>query len=160
MSSIEGILETLLSTTLYYKGLRVDLLGIPKFKDKKYPSMRATVSYLEKRRLLEKCDGALRITKAGRNYLKRKQDSLQEFSNSFAKEEPKNLLIMYDIPESRKAEREWFRWHLKKFNYTMIQKSVWIGPSPLPKDFVDYLEKIKLRKTIKTFKLTRAYKTH
>ena len=51
---------------------------------------------------------------------------------------------MYDIPEVRKAEREWLRWHLKKFGYVLIQKSVWMGPSPLPKDFLDYIKEIKL----------------
>ena len=64
---------------------------------------------------------------------------------------------MFDILETRKAEREWFRWHLKKFNYVMIQKSVWVGPSPLPKEFMDYIEKIKLKSAIKTFKLAKAY---
>ena len=29
----------------------------------------------------------------------------------------------------------------KKFHYVMIQKSVWRGPSPLPKEFLDYIKK-------------------
>ena len=45
----------------------------------------------------------------------------------------------------------------KKFNYEMIQKSVWVGPSPLPKEFMDYVSKIKLKESIKTFKLTKSY---
>ncbi len=65
---------------------------------------------------------------------------------------------MYDIPEDKKAEREWFRFHLKKFGYEMIQRSVWVGPSPLPKDFLDYLGEIKLKSHVKTFKLAKSYK--
>ena len=65
---------------------------------------------------------------------------------------------MFDVPEPKKAEREWLRWHLKKFNYVMIQKSVWVGPSPLPKDFLDYIKKIDLKDSIKTFKLAKGYK--
>ena len=106
---------------------------------------------------VEKDDEFLRITKKGKEYIKRKQDSLSLFSFSFSKDSPKNLLVMYDIPENKKAEREWFRFHLKKFGYIMIQKSVWIGPSPLPVDFLDYLKEIKLKSCIKTFKLTKAY---
>jgi DNA-binding transcriptional regulator PaaX len=64
---------------------------------------------------------------------------------------------MFDVPTERKPEREWLRWHLKKFDYVMIQKSVWVGPSPLPKDFKEYLEEIKLTKCIKTFKLAKSY---
>ncbi len=46
---------------------------------------------------------------------------------------------------------------LKKFGYIMIQKSVWVGPSPLPKEFKDYMKEIKLDKCIKTFKLEKSY---
>ena len=52
---------------------------------------------------------------------------------------------MFDISESKRAEREWLRWHLKKFNYLMIQKSVWVGPSPIPKEFLDYIKSIGLK---------------
>ncbi|OGI94256.1 hypothetical protein A3A03_03235 [Candidatus Nomurabacteria bacterium RIFCSPLOWO2_01_FULL_40_18] len=64
---------------------------------------------------------------------------------------------MFDIPETKKAEREWLRWHLKKFNYSMIQKSVWVGPSPLPKEFLDYIQFIKIKDGFKTFKLAKSY---
>ena len=64
---------------------------------------------------------------------------------------------MYDIPHEKKKERDWFRRHLKKFNYIMIQKSVWVGPSPLPKDFLDYVKSIGLLNQLKTFKLAKSY---
>ena len=97
------------------------------------------------------------LTPAGKRYIKRKENSLQQFGHNFTKETPKNLMVMFDVPETKKAEREWLRWHLKKFNYEMIQKSVWVGPSPLPKEFMDYVSKIKLKESIKTFKLTKSY---
>ena len=31
----------------------------------------------------------------------------------------------------------------------MIQRSVWVGPSPLPKDFVEYLREIGLKGTVR-----------
>jgi len=64
---------------------------------------------------------------------------------------------MYDIHEAKKKERDWFRRHLKKFGYVMIQRSVWVGPSPLPKDFLDYVKAIGLEGQLKTFKLAKAY---
>ncbi|MCX6717161.1 MAG: hypothetical protein NTU76_00605 [Candidatus Taylorbacteria bacterium] len=39
----------------------------------------------------------------------------------------------------------------------MIQRSVWVGPSPLPKDFIDYVKSIGLRDKLKTFKLAKSY---
>ena len=41
----------------------------------------------------------------------------------------------------------------------MIQKSVWVGPSPLPQDFIFYLKEVDLENEIKTFKLEKGYKT-
>src|SRR3989344_2562284 len=56
----------------------------------------------------------------------------------------------------KKKERDWFRRQLKNFDYTMIQRSVWVGPSPLPKEFLDYVKAIGLRDHLKTFKLAKA----
>ena len=79
------------------------------------------------------------------------------FNSPFKKDASKNLIVMYDIPHSQKKERDWFRRHLVKFGYIMIQKSVWVGPSPLPKDFLGYLEEIKIKDNFKTFKLAKSY---
>ena len=79
------------------------------------------------------------------------------FSSNFKKDSPKNLIVMYDIPHGMKKERDWFRRHLIKFGYVMIQKSVWVGPSPLPKKFLGYLKEIKIGDKFKTFKLTKSY---
>jgi len=64
---------------------------------------------------------------------------------------------MYDVPHVQKKERDWFRRHLIKFEYIMIQKSVWVGPSPLPKEFLNYLEEIKIGDKFRTFKLAKSY---
>ena len=81
----------------------------------------------------------------------------KSFSSNFLEESPKNLIVMYDIPDAQKKERDWFRRHLKKFGYIMIQRSVWVGPSPLPKDFLEYVKSIKLLGKLKSFKLAQSY---
>lgn len=86
-----------------------------------------------------------------------KRKYLLSFISDFAKDAPKNLLLIYDIPEARKKERDWFRRQLKSFDFVMIQRSVWVGPSPLPKNFTDYLKRIGLSKEFKTFKLAKSY---
>ena len=79
------------------------------------------------------------------------------FISPFNDNSSKNLIVMYDIPHLQKKERDWFRRQLIKFNYVMIQKSVWVGPSPLPNDFLDYLKDIKIGDKFKTFKLAKSY---
>jgi DNA-binding transcriptional regulator PaaX len=70
---------------------------------------------------------------------------------------PRNLVVMYDIPNDKRKERNWFRRHLHKFGYIMIQKSVWVGPSPLPKEFLNYVKVIGLANQLVTLKLAKPY---
>ena|SRR3989344_4874526 len=115
----------------YYKGMRVNALGLPVIDYGKEETQK----------------------------LKRRKRNLYlaSFLSSFKKDAPKNLMVMYDIPHNLKKERDWFRRHLVKFGYVMIQKSVWVGPSPLPKSFLDYLKEIKIGDSFKTFKLAKPY---
>jgi DNA-binding transcriptional regulator PaaX len=157
MGLIYEILKELCDTSLMYKGMRVNLFGIPKFKDYSKNSLSGTLSYMRKSGLIEDLNDGLQITSKGKEYIKIKFDSLKQFNFKFEKNAPRNLIVMFDIPETKKAEREWLRWHLKKFNYLMIQKSVWVGPSPLPKEFLEYLKKIEIKDGLKTFKLAKSY---
>ncbi len=114
---------------LRYKGIKVNSFGIPIFDPDKKDIKRDEREYSHYR----------------------------YFNFSFEKTAPKNLIIMYDIPHEKRKERDWFRRHLKKFNFIMIQKSVWVGPSPLPKSFLDYVKSIGLLNKLKTFKLAKPY---
>lgn len=115
-----------------YKGVKTNAFGVPSF-------------FISERNKKNKKT----------NYTKRFYNL--SFSSDFKENSPKNLIVMYDIPDSKKKERDWFRRHLKKFDYLMIQRSVWVGPSPLPKDFLDYVKEIGLKNQLKTFKLAKAY---
>jgi|SRR3989344_1985559 len=110
-----------------YKGVSVNMFGLPNFD----------------------------VSKKKNHILKRSY--LRSFISNFSKEAPKDLILMYDIPHTRKKERDWFRRQLKNFDFVMIQKSVWVGPSPLPVEFISYLKRIGLQKEFKTFKLAKSY---
>ena len=117
----------------FYKGVRVNAFGIP-------------LIFLDQNKI--------------KNTKRKKSFYYINFHSEFKSNSPKNLIVMYDIPHNHKKERDWFRRQLIKFGYIMIQKSVWVGPSPLPKDFLDYVKFLGLKKHIKTFKLARAYNSH
>jgi DNA-binding transcriptional regulator PaaX len=157
MNLICEILKTIWNTSHTYKGVQVNLLGIPTMRGKSENTIKVTLSQMRKNGLIRNEGELWEITPIGKNYFQKKFDSLKQFNHTFKKDAPKNLIVMFDIPETQKAEREWFRWHLKKFGYEMIQKSVWVGPSPLPPQFLQYVDKIKLKKTLKTFKLAKGY---
>ncbi len=115
----------------YYKGMRVNGFGLPTFKD----NSKSRVKQKSRKRNIYHTT----------------------FSSPFEKDSPKNLILMYDVAEEKKKERDWFRRQLKNFGFTMIQRSVWVGPSPLPTEFLDYVKVIGLKDNLKTFKLAKAY---
>ncbi|MBI2630713.1 hypothetical protein HYW73_00660 [Candidatus Nomurabacteria bacterium] len=157
MSLGDKILEILSQPVARYKGMSVNLLGLPVGSYKKQ-SFYNTVSRLKKQGYVLTEFDRLKLSHAGRKYIDKKMDSLKQFSSCFAKDAPKDLIIMYDIPEHKRAEREWLRFHLRKFGYAMIHRSVWVGPSPLSPEFVSYIKQIHLKKNIKVMKLAKSYK--
>ncbi len=158
MSIVSEILEELWNTELNYKGTKVNIFGVHNFNKYSDRTLRTTVDRLKNKGLIEKELSGIVLSKQGKEYVRKKIDSLRQFDKPENFSKDRNLLIMFDVPVEKKAEREWFRWHLKKFGYIMIQHSVWVGPSPLPKEFNDYIKKIKLDGCIKTFKLAKSYK--
>ena len=158
MSITEKILNLLNTTTSNYKGIPINCFGLPIFKEYNKQSVRNSLSKLHSKDFIRYNGSFIKITKEGEKYIKRRSAFLQTFEPNSSNNEEKNLLVLFDIREERKTEREWFRRHLRKFGYIMIQKSVWVGPSPLPKEFVEYVKKIKLKESIKTFKLATGYK--
>ena len=115
----------------YYKGMKVDLLGLPVWVEDK--------------------SGRTKRSRRQRNFY------AASFPSPFKESSPKNLIVMYDVPFDQKKERNWFRRHLIKFGYVMIQKSVWVGPSPLPKNFLKYLKEMKIEDNFRAFQLTKPY---
>jgi len=114
---------------LKYKGMTVNMFGIPSSPPKDKPEKG----------------------------VKRDYSRYRCFSFNYPLNAPKNLIVVYDFPDSKRKERDWFRRHLQKFEYLMVQKSVWVGPSPLPKDFLHYVKSIGLSNQLKTFKLVESY---
>jgi len=160
MSIEDKIFKLLFEPTHRYKGMPVSMFGLPAIFPYKKQSINNTVYRLKKDGYISKEDDYISLLPMGRKYVENKKVRFLIFDSPYKKESPKNLIVMFDIPETKKAEREWFRFHLRQFDYEMIQKSVWVGPSPLPKDFLDYIKEIKLRECIKTFKLAKHYDTH
>jgi DNA-binding transcriptional regulator PaaX len=160
MSVEKEILEYLNKekSVLKYKGIKIGFLGLPDFKHYKYQTLANKFSILSKKGFVKKMsNGEYIITNKGRDFLKKGKNILRKFETDNNESSVKNLLIVYDIEENKKKERDWFRRHLKNFHFIMIQRSVWVGPSPFPKEFSNYLKEIKLSDNLKTFKLARGY---
>ncbi|MES2930697.1 MAG: CRISPR-associated endonuclease Cas2 [Patescibacteria group bacterium] len=118
-------------------------------------TVQSTLTRLKNKNFVIRDRDGWRATKAGASYYKRK--TLLSFLESpFIKSSPRNILIAFDIPEKRKHVRHWLRNQLKIYGYTMIQKSLWQGPGPIPDNFRKRIKMLSLSKNIKIFRLGAA----
>lgn len=53
-------------------------------------------------------------------------------------------LVCFDIPERDRAKRRWLRGELIASGYRQLQKSVWIGTTPLPQELIEALDTLGL----------------
>lgn len=122
------------------------------FAEFKKQTLKTTLSRLKSRGLLENKNKVWKITQKGRDYIKndtafKKICCLKQSSRG-----SKNMIIIFDIPEFHRKKRDWLRIELVSLGFSMLQKSVWFGPSPLPKEFIEYASEINVLSYMKFFK--------
>ena len=117
-------------------------------------SVRVALSRLSAKGYVNNSASGWSITKDGKKY---SQDvrPLGYIVSPFAENLQPSMIISFDIPEKDRRIRHWLRTQLKIFGYKILQQSLWLGPSPLPSLFLKRLEDLKIRKNIKTFKITK-----
>lgn len=162
MSSEKSILQYLSENkskpSIRHAGVRLGFLGLPDFKHYKYQTLANRCSILKSNGYIKEANGTYFITHKGEEFLSRKNKIIfKKFESNKKDNDPKDLLLLYDVPEDKKTHRDWLRRELINFSYIMIQRSVWVGPSPLPKGFTEYLRDIGLKDSIKTFKLQKGF---
>ena len=64
-------------------------------------------------------------------------------------------VVIFDIPELEKKKRAWVRAVLKRLEYVMIQRSVWMGTMGIPREFVTDLRDQKILHCVQFFAVTR-----
>ena len=118
--------------------------------------------HLRKDELVEetqKEDGRfLKLTLKGRVQLEKfrllRSSLLPRSKYEFEKEDTLKIVI-FDIPEKEKRKRNWLRVVLKNLNFQMLQKSVWVGKTKLPKEFVMNLDKLDLTNYVEIFAINK-----
>lgn len=63
------------------------------------------------------------------------------------------VLVLFDIPETKRKIRNWLRLQLKLWNFQMIQQSAWLGDGPLPKEFTERLKLLDIKECVRVFKI-------
>jgi len=68
----------------------------------------------------------------------------------------RQMIIAFDIPEEKRKNRYWLRVELVSLGFKMLQKSVWLGPAPLPKELLDHLKNIDILPYLKFFEVKKS----
>ncbi|MDO8487059.1 MAG: hypothetical protein Q7S45_02100 [Candidatus Curtissbacteria bacterium] len=132
----------LIGTILIFPGL---VYIIREFEKNQYKTkyVKRALRTLEKQELIsvkELADGSVEITITDKG--KRKVSSYQIEDMKVtkpAKWDKKWRVIVFDIPEAKKASREAFRRKLQNLDFHRLQKSVFVYPYPCKKE-VDFLK--------------------
>ncbi len=97
-----------------------------------------------------------KLTPRGHEFLKNLRSKIlpankyKETKDDFIK------IVIFDIPEKERRKRDWLRESLKNLNFKMVQKSVWIGKSKLPKEFIKDIDRINILNYVEIFAITKA----
>jgi DNA-binding transcriptional regulator PaaX len=118
----------------------------------KKESIRVALSRFNKKGFLENSKQGWEITTKGKIYF----GKIQLFSyipSPFERNISSSILFSFDIPGPERRKRDWLRNQLKIFGYKMLQQSLWLGPGPLPNEFIDRLKELEIKKNIRMFKI-------
>lgn len=144
-------LHAVLSPKSFKETVCPDLFRLRRYYQKKRQrrSFGKFVYYLKRQGYLKdkkiKNQNALIITSKGIRKILKTAVKIKMLSK---REDGKLQMIMYDIPEDKKQDRERFRDALKALGYSKLQKSIWVSPYDVFKetqrlvsdyDFSDYI---------------------
>jgi len=113
MSITKEILKELWNTELNYKGMRINIFGIPRFKQYSPRNIRTTIDRLKRKGIIEKELAGIVLSKYGKEYVGRKTNSLKQFSK------PENISKDKNINHPNRTS-----W--KSINWTELSKSKYI----------------------------------
>lgn len=129
--------------------------GVARRKEeaKREQALRITLSKLKKKELIKNDKHLWSMTSKGVDWLKKHGLFKKHFSPASNKKSSRKMVIAFDIPEDKRKSRDWLRKELVNLDFKLIQKSVWFGPAPLPKEFLEHLKVMAIIPNLKFFEV-------
>lgn len=121
-----------------------EILGLPTGYKFSKPTFSVVLNRLQEQGFIAKTSGSRYsvwiLTNQGK-------DRLKSYGHFIKPAKPDGVprLVMYDISEKERRKRDWLRYELVACGYDQLQKSVWLGYSPLPKEFIQSLKDMNLK---------------
>ncbi len=107
--------------------------------------LRKSIKKLQKYGIVEEKSGVLEFTKKGVNLAKR----IMGYKNVLDKKwDGKYRIVIFDIPEKQRKDRNWLRGELYFLKYKQLQKSVFISKFPLTPEIIKEIKKREIDKGV------------
>jgi hypothetical protein len=145
----------------YYADLPATGFGFEKdLPKKKKPAfeevtIRQSIGRLQKLGFVEKIGGKYTLSEKGKklaDYILARKKNLE------SKWDGKYRVVIFDIPEKQSHVRDWLRRELYMLDYKKLQKSVFIGKQPLPKDLIQDIKRQKIGNFVNYLLVEKTYK--
>lgn len=149
-------LEVFFPSNYSFTAIWRPFLGLDKYPRKVSPkTVSSLLSRLKKQGLVDR-DGKRRsyqwyLTPKG----KRQCELFKTADRVIEVPQPDGIarLVIFDIPEYERNKRNIIRAELIAYNFTRLQKSVWIGYNPLPQSFIALIDDLELKNKIHIFSI-------
>ncbi len=129
-----------------------------KERDRQRKRFFQTLYRLKKAGIVARNDsGVFTLTERGKQILEREKNKestsqkLPSISLYHGNATSETVVIIFDIPESLREKRAWFREAITELGFSMIQKSVWTGNVDIPERLIRDLHSLSLLAYVKFF---------
>jgi DNA-binding transcriptional regulator PaaX len=116
-----------------------------------------TIAKLKKEGLIDgKRSQKLNLTQKGSFKIKQMEKIRDAKPNYEVVQSNEVKIITFDIPESKRLQRDWLREALKNLKFNFLQKSVWFGTTILPEEFMENLREREIFDHVEIFAVTKS----
>lgn len=116
----------------------------------------ATLARLKKQGMLSRRVGKWKVTKRGRSYLSERGEGIARGVHGYPKtRSATRVIVAFDVPERFGSRRATLREALRALDFSMLQKSVWIGWNTIPRELLDDLREWKIIRYVHVFEVAR-----
>ena len=98
------------------------------------------------------------ITKKGKERFKELKELKEKIipKKDYPVEKDNNFkIVIFDIPEKNRKKRDWLRENLIRLKFSMLQKSVWIGKTKPPQEFIKDIKELEILPYVEIFSINK-----
>ena len=131
---------------------------------RKRHAFRSLLSHLKREGLIvktkDKDNARWGITKKGTGKLRQYHTKIRHPGGIAMRRYPQEkitglVIVAFDIPEKMRKKRDWLRENLIALGLTLLQKSVWVGTTAIPQEFITDVRAQKILPHVHIFSVNR-----